>query len=201
MSCGGAEPEGVEEDPGWRSSLSGLVLFLPGISLVLAQRRAGRTDGLVLIRTVYLSFVSALIAIAVVIAAILGIRPGGETSEGEGAASALVMLVGVLCILGSRVIGNRPLDCRSEQALAESFRKSFFLSIALAELVALVAFAAAFVVDAGWLYLLGGAFSAVGFAWLAPTVAHLARRQDDLRRTGCTLSLRHSIGRLPFRSP
>ena len=94
-------------------------------------------DGLVLIRTVYLSFVSALIAIAVVIAAILGIRPGGETSEGEGAASALVMLVGVLCILGSRVIGNRPLDCRSEQALAESFRKSFFLSIALAELVAL----------------------------------------------------------------
>lgn len=195
MSTGG----GGADDPGWRRSLVGLVLVMPGISLVLAQRRAGQADGVILLRTVYLSFVSALLAVAVVIVAFLGISPGNETSEGVEAAAGLVVLVGIVCILGARVIGNRPLDCRSEQALAESFRKSFFLTVALAELTALVAFVAAFLVDTGWLYLLGGAFSAVGFARSAPTAGHLARRQDDLGRRGCTLSLRDAIRRLPFR--
>lgn len=51
-----------------------------------------------------------------------------------------------------------------EQALAESYRKSFFLSVALAEFVALVAFVASFVADAGGLFLLRAAFSAIGFA-------------------------------------
>lgn len=83
--------------------------------------------------------------------------------------------------------------------MAESYRKSFFLGVALAELVALVAFVASFVVSAGWLYLLGAAFSAVGFAWLAPTTRNLAHRQEDLSRAGCEFSLRGAIGRLPFR--
>lgn len=96
-------------------------------------------------------------------------------------------------------ISNRPLDCSSKQALAESYRKSFFLSVALAELVALVAFMASFVADAGWHFLLGAAFLAIGFAWLALTTGRLARRQEDLGRTGCELSLRAAAGRLPFR--
>ncbi len=191
--------EGNGDDPGWRRSLVGLFILMPGISLVLAQRRAGRVDGLVLIRTLYLSFVSSLVAIAGVVLVILGVT--SETSEGAGAATVLVVLVGVVSVLGSRLLGDRPLDCQSEQALAESYRKSFFLRIALAELVALVAFTASFVVEAGWLYLLGGAFSAVGFAWLAPTVGHLAHQQEDLRLGGCAHSLRDAIRRLPFRSP
>ncbi len=199
MNDGRAGIEGNGDDPGWRRSLVGLFILMPGISLVLAQRRAGRVDGLVLIRTLYLSFVSSLVAIAGVVLVIPGVT--SQTSEGAGAATVLVVLVGLVSVIGSRLLGNRPLDCQSEQALAESYRKSFFLRIALAELVALVALAASFVVEAGWLYLLGGAFSAVGFAWLAPTVGHLARRQEDLRLGGCAHSLRDAIRRLPFRPP
>jgi hypothetical protein len=201
MNDGRDSIEGNRDDPGWRRSLVGLFILMPGISLVLAQRRAGRADGLVLIRTLYLSFVSSLVAIAGVVLVILGVTSRSEASEGAAAATILVVFVGVVSVLGSRLLGNRPLDYQSEQALAESYRKSFFLRIALAELVALVAFAASFVVGAGWLYLLGGAFSAVGFAWLAPTVGHLARRQENLRLGGCAHSLRDAIRRLPFRSP
>lgn len=83
--------------------------------------------------------------------------------------------------------------------MAESYRKSFFSGVALGELVALVGFVASFVVGAGWHYLLGAAFSAIAFAWLAPTIGHLARRQEDLSRAGCEFSIRAAIGRLPFR--
>ena len=194
-----AGPGGYGEDPGWRHSLVGLILLMPGISLVLAQRRAGQVDGLVLLRTVYLSFVSALVAIALVIAVILGIPADPETSQGVGVATIIVVVVGLISLVGARQFSNRALECNSEEDLAESYRKSFFLGVALAELVALVAFVASFVVDVGWLYLLGAAFSAIGFVWLAPTVGHLARRQDDLSRAGCQFSLRAAIGRLPFR--
>lgn len=70
-------------------------MLVPGISLVLAQHRAGQVDGLILLRTVYLSFVSALVAIALVVAVILGIPPGRESSQGVGVASLLVVVVGL----------------------------------------------------------------------------------------------------------
>ena len=199
MSSGEAGADVYDEDPGWRRSLVGLILLMPGVSLVLAQRRAGLVDGLVLLRTLYLSFVSALVGIALVIAVILGIPADPETPRNVGVATIIVVVVGLVSLLGARHFSHRALTCNSEQDLAESYRKSFFLGVALAELAALVAFVASFVVDAGWLYLLGAAFSAIGFAWLAPTVGHLARRQGDLSRAGCQFSLRAAIGRLPFR--
>ncbi len=199
VNASGGGAEGYGEDPGWRRSLVGLILFMPTISLVLAQRRAGQVDGLVLLRTVYLSFLSTLVAITLVIAVILGIPADPDRSQGAGVASLVVVVVGLACLLGARQISNRALECTSEQALAESCRKSFFLGVALVELVALVAFVASFVVDAGWLFLLGAAFSALGFAWLAPTASHLTRRQEDLSRAGCGLSLRAAVGRVPFR--
>ena len=199
VSSGGAGADGYGEDPGWRRSLVGLILLVPGISLVLAQRRAGQVDGLVLLRTVYLSFVSALAAIAIVIAVILGIPAEPETSQSVGVATIIVVVVGLVSLLGVRQFSNRALGCSSEEDLAENYRKSFFLGLALAELAALVAFVASFVVSAGWLYLLGAAFSAIAFVWLAPTIGHLARRQENLSRAGCEFSLRAAIGRLPFR--
>ncbi len=199
VSSRGAGADGYGEDPGWRRSLVGLIMLVPGISLLVAQHRAGQVDGLVLLRTVYLSFVSALVAIALVVAVIPGIPADPETSQGLGVATIIVVVVGLVSLLGVRQFSNRALECNSEEDLAESYRKSFFLGVALADLAALVAFVASFVVGAGWLYLLGAAFSAIGFVQLAPTIGHLARRQEDLSRAGCKFSLRAAVGRLPFR--
>jgi hypothetical protein len=189
------------DDPGWRPSLAGLLLFMPGLSIVLAQRRSGRADGLILLRTVFLSFVSALFFVGVVVVVLLGITSGSLTDGGAVPAAALVAAVGMAGLFVSHLIGQRPLDCGGVQALAESYRKSFFLRIALAELAALVAFVASFLVGAGWLYLLGAVFSAAGFAGLAPTAGRLAQRQEDLERAGCPLRLADAVRRLPFRSP
>jgi hypothetical protein len=192
--------DGQAGDPGWRASLVGLLLFMPGISIVSANRRSGRADGLVLLRTVFLSFVSALFFVGVVVVLVLDITSGSPTA-GVFPAAALVVGVGVVGLVASYLLGQRSLDCGSDQALAESYRKSFFLRIALAELAALVAFVASFLVGAGWLYLLGAVFSAAGFAGLAPTAGRLAQRQEDLERAGCPLRLADAVRRLPFRSP
>jgi hypothetical protein len=199
MSQESYEATGGEKDSGWRRSLVGVLLFMPGVSMLFAQRRAGRVHGLVLLRTVFLSFVSALILVGLVVF-ILDATSGSVAAGAQELAVAVIVLVGVTGIVVSNLIERRPLDCESDQALAESYRKSFFLRIALAELAALVAFVAYFVAGGVWLYFLGGAFSAVGFARLAPTAGHLARYQEDLARAGCPRSLSGALRRLPFKS-
>jgi uncharacterized membrane protein len=201
MSDTRLEGQGDEGDPGWRRSLVGVVLFMPGVSMFWAQRRAGRVHGLVLLRTVLLSFVSALVLIGVVVFILDATSSASARADGnQELAVAVVVLVGAAGLAIANVISRRPLDCESDQALAESYRKSFFLRIALAELAALVAFVAYFLVGGPWLYLVGAAFSAIGFARLAPTAAHLARRQDDLGRAGCLRSLSGALRRLPLQS-
>jgi divalent metal cation (Fe/Co/Zn/Cd) transporter len=201
MSQESYEATGGEKDPGWRRSLVGVLLFMPGVSMLFAQRRADRVHGLVLLRTVFLSFASALVFVGIVVSILDATSSESVRADADQElAVAVVVLVGVAGIAVSKVIERRPLDCESDQALAESYRKSFFLRIALAELAALVAFVAYFLAGRPWLYLLGAAFTAVGFARLAPTAGHLARYQDDLARSGCPRSLSGALRRLPFKS-
>ncbi len=48
MNASGGGAEGYGEDPGWRRSLVGLIVLVPGISLVLAQHRAGQAGAMAL---------------------------------------------------------------------------------------------------------------------------------------------------------
>ncbi len=65
---------------------------------------------------------------------------------------------------------RRPLDCTDSGALAGSyFSRRFFIRLALSEVPALVGFVGFLLTTEPWLYPLGAAFSAVGFARTAPT--------------------------------
>ncbi len=94
-----------------RHSLVGLIPVRRGISLVLAQRRDSQVDGLVLIRTVFLSFVSALVTTALVVTVVLGHPGDPETAEGLGLASIVVVVVGLVSLFDFRRIGGRSLEC------------------------------------------------------------------------------------------
>ena len=92
-------------------------------------------------------------------------------------------------VIAAEVVGRRPLDCSTPAALAGSYRTRFFVRLALGEASALIGFVALFVVDSPVPYFVGAVFTAIAFARLAPTRAHLAADQAALRRRGCNLDL------------
>lgn len=170
-------------DPGWRRSLLALI---PGYGLVLSLRGGGtRTDGLVMLRSVFVSFTGAIVMFAVVLVFLFPLGP----VEAAGAMPSVVVGYGVISLGLARALGRHRLDCASETALASTYRSRFFLRIAVAEAAALLGFTGAFIQERLWIYLVGAAFALVGFALTAPSAGNLRKEQDALNRAGCSLSL------------
>ncbi len=171
-------------DPGWRSALRySLFGLVPGWGLRLRRRD---TDGLVLLRGVFLSFTVAFLLIGVVVV-VLETTAELEGQVPDGIAGGVVFLVGLGSLAGSRL--ERPLLCDDKARLAKSYTQRFFLRVALAEVAALAGFVAFVVTSSGWMYPLGAAFTAVGFWRLAPTGARLREEEERLQRSGCARSL------------
>jgi len=174
------------DDPGWRAATSAALLgSIPIIGLRL-RKQSVQSDGLVRLRSIYLSFVVAIVTIGVVVVVL--------TATGSGAGKASVQPVGVAVALigiasASRKLVRRPLPAETESGLAAGYRKRFFGELALAESAALAGFVGFMLTDAGLLYPLGAVFTAVGFGLLVPTSRHLARDQDEVRQAGSGLSL------------
>jgi F0F1-type ATP synthase membrane subunit c/vacuolar-type H+-ATPase subunit K len=180
-------------DPGWGSP--GRIL-LGAVLPALAIRRAGG-DGLVMLRSVFLSFAFALVAVGVVAVLITS----GEGGDGDlsGTTAALgVGAIGLAAVTASQVVARR-LDCTSEQALGESYRTRFFLRMALSESAALLGFVAVVVTDEPLPYGVGLAFAAVGFALAAPTNGRLQADQEVLHTNGCAHDLVSAIRSTPPR--
>ena len=171
------------EDPGWGSPWKMLLMLLPG-GARLAARSA--TDGLQLLRMLFVSFSSAIVLFAVV----LLLMGGGRVEDGPspGPWGLGLAAYGMAALAATRLI-ERPLVCDSDMALANSYRTRFFLRLAFSESVALFGFVLTLVMGPVWLYFLGAAFTAVGFARLAPTRANLERDQETLQAAGCGRSL------------
>ena len=177
-----------DRDPGWRSALKDAVLSLiPGWGLRYRMRRTRGADGLTTLRAVFLSFVLGIALVGVVVA-VLEANGGRLGTTPETPMAVVVLAVGAAGLVAANLV-RRPLACDSEAALAKSYRQRFFLHAAAAEAPALVGFVGFITTSAGWLYLLGAAFAAVGFAKAAPTANHLARIDDELRQTGCALTI------------
>lgn len=159
-------------------------MLIPGVAIVRAQRTAG-TDGLVVLRSLFLSFATAIVLIAGVVLLIGDVTTGTvRTALGVG-----IVLVMAGVSFAAQAIAMRTLDGSSDQALGESYRTRFFLRIALSEAIGLVGFVVGLAVGPWWAYFLAAALSLASLSRVAPTRAHLASDQDALSLAGCTRSL------------
>jgi F0F1-type ATP synthase membrane subunit c/vacuolar-type H+-ATPase subunit K len=177
------------EDPGWRPALGGSLWGLVpsvGIARTQAKVRRGELDGLVALRSLFIAFATALVLVGVVVV-VLWTTADLEARFAGGPVAVAVGLAGLVLLVASTMVGR--LDGSSEEALAESYRRRFFLRMSLSESAALLGFVGFILTENPAIYPLGTAFSAIGFALLAPTAANLARDQEALRRYGS----RHSI--------
>lgn len=96
---------------------------------------------------------------------------------------------GLLSLVAGRFV-IPALDCSSAEKLETSYRTRFFLSLAVAELPALVGFVLSFIASSIVPYLVVLPFTAIGFIRLAPTTASIDRNDEDLRSRRCASSLR-----------
>jgi F0F1-type ATP synthase membrane subunit c/vacuolar-type H+-ATPase subunit K len=177
------------EDPGWRPALGGSlwgVVPSIGIARTQAKVRRGELDGLVALRSLFIAFATALVLVGVVVI-VLWTTADLEAGFAGGPVAVAVGLTGLVLLVASTMVGR--LDGSSEEALGESYRRRFFVRMGLSESAALLGFVGFVLTENPAVYPLGAAFSAVGFALLAPTAANLARDQEALRRYGS----RHSI--------
>jgi hypothetical protein len=176
-----------DEDPGWRMSPRLLLLLVPGyLTYALRRRRsADLQDGLSLLREVWVSFTTAMILFGVVLVFAVGSAP---TRPAGGWVVGLAVVAG-LCLGAQARFGRRALNCNNLASLAESYRTRFFLRTAFAELIALCAFVATFLVGEWWLYWMYLPFALYGFALNAPTPARVRAEQQQLALAGCQLSL------------
>jgi hypothetical protein len=180
---------GIGEDPGWRPALKVTAwMLIPGMAFVVRVRRTaiGGGDGLTTLRSLFLTFALSFGLIGIVVGFLAA--GGTRSSLSAPAGALLVSAVGTVSVLLVRFV-RRPLDCRSDASLADSYRSRLFLRLAFSQAAALCGFAAFFLTANPAMYPLGLVFSAAGFASLAPTAAHLNADQQELNGAGCGRSL------------
>lgn len=186
-------------DPGWRRVRADPLALATGGLPVRLGRRA--SDGLIQLRSLFLTFSTALVLIGGVVA-ILATTSSSEPSSGipDAAVAAAIAVVGLVQhVLGFTVV-PKPLDCTDETRLAASYRARFFLRVAFSESAALLGFVGFVLTARWWTYAVGFVFAAIGFARLAPTAGHLQDDQRALWDRGCERSLTAALRR-PAGSP
>jgi hypothetical protein len=191
------------DDPGWRAALgTGWSLFVPGALQWRMRKAADRGEStLVTLRSLWVAFTASVglvgvVVIILVVFAGFGTEPdAGPRPVGLGVA---ITIIGAVVSLGAgEWLRRRPLDPASLPALAESYRKAFFLQVATAEAAGLLAFIGFIVSGVGWLYLIGLVTAWAQLALIAPTAGHLARAQGELRRRGSRLRLLDALALPP----
>ena len=181
------------DDPGWRPALGGSLWGLVpsiGIARTQAKVRRGELDGLVALRSLFIALPTTLVLVGVVVV-VLWTTADLEAAFSGGPVAVAVGVAGLVLLVASTVVAR--LDGTSEASLAESYRRRFFLRMGLSESAALLGFVGFILTDNPAIYPLGAAFSAVGFALLAPTAANLARDQEALHRYGTRTSLLQAL--------
>jgi hypothetical protein len=177
-----------DKDPGWRG-VSNAVLWVlsPKVRARLVERP---TDGLVMLRQIFVGSCLALVVIGAIVPLIVGGVDTAERDRSRLPIFIIVFAVGNGALIFSNIFTrSRRLDCSSDAALAASYRSRFFTRMAFAETPALCGFVSSFVVGEFWPYFLGVVFTIIGFARVAPTVAVLHRDEQELLADGCERSL------------
>lgn len=174
----------LDEDPGWSISWRSVgAVLVPGMLARTARREGDGVDHLVVLRQFFLSFVVALLLFGLVLVFLYA----GPADDPLVVMPLLVVALGVSCLVAQRVF-SKPLDLATPASLAGSYRTRFFLRMALGETPALFGFVGFFLYD-WWLYPLGLVFTAVGFAYAAPSVRNFAADQERIDAQGSRLRL------------
>jgi hypothetical protein len=180
------------EDPGWRPILKRPLTMVPGLSLFSLRDRS-RENAIVGLRSMFVRLAVSLWLFALIL---LFVVPGDRwwATDTNAWFLAVVLGMGLLGNLVLRAGRRRRLDTTSPRKLAASFLARTFINFGLAESIALVGFAGAFVMDALWIYLVGLAFATIGFMSFGPTKRELDRRQRQIEEQGSQLSLLGALG-------
>jgi hypothetical protein len=168
-------------DPGWSNARTAA---FRAILMPLSTRRKVATP-LELFRSLWLSFVGAILMFGIVIT-VFHPRSDGNSATVTSLGLAAAGFVSLGAVAGLR---SRPLRITSADELPNAWRTRFFVQVLAAELPALFAFSATFIVGPAGLYWIGAAFSLLGFALMAPTAAEIERRQSQLLEAGSPLVL------------
>jgi F0F1-type ATP synthase membrane subunit c/vacuolar-type H+-ATPase subunit K len=171
-------------DPGWGGLGGVLLMMIP----IVGHRRVRGADPLIVMRRLFVSFCVAIVLFFVVLSFMDPAASGTADLSGAWAAT-LAGIVGVISIASGRWFGDRPLDCSSAERLSSSFRERFFMRLAFGEAPALAGFVLVFLSRSLWPYVVGAAFTAIGFAWAAPTRSRIVHDQAVLDKSGCTRNL------------
>ena len=177
-------PPEPPSDPGW----GGLKGILSALVPIVSQNQTRGADALLTMRRVFLSFCTAIVLILVVLV-VIELDDNSNASLSGTAAVAIAVVFGVVALVLIRLYGDRPLDCTNGPSLASSYRTRFFLRLAFAEGAAMLGFVLSFIAATPWPYLAALPFTAIGFAWAAPTRGRLAHDQQRLSSAGCTRDL------------
>lgn len=147
--------------------------------------RSGATAPIAAPRRIHLAVTQVVVLLAVVIFFVMPVAPD------DGAIDPLAWIlvaVGLAIGVAGVVVGRRPLT--PDGAHFGAFVQRHFLAIGLTEIPALLSFVAAFVGDAGFLYLIGAVGSLIALTLVAPTDARLRADDQALQRQGVATSVR-----------
>lgn len=180
----------MQSDPGWRRPLKRMLLLLIPVFQFFAFRRleAGGGHALTSLRSIHLSMVasSGLFGIA-----LLFIVPSQRwwSVDRNTWFIWVVLAAGCLNLLGVRWVRNRPLTATSNHEIVTLYNGLFFIGVGYAMGSVLIALVGTIVMNAGWVYLVGLAFTMIGLLLIAPSRREIARRDEQLIRSGSPLSL------------
>ncbi|HVF54095.1 MAG TPA: hypothetical protein VNC78_10915 [Actinomycetota bacterium] len=122
----------------------------------------------------------------------------GKVDVSLAAGAAAIALGGVFV---GRAVRGWPLDNSTPQRVGESYQSRLWNAYAAIQLPLLLCFMASLLRDELWPYLTVLPIHLVGLASIAPGLADIARRQEELRRAGSTVSLADALQFPPWRSP
>ena len=154
---------------------------------IYTRRHRDRTDGLTVLRVVWLSVLFAVALIGVVLAAIV------DDLGTPDALAAVPVVTGIGAVAFALWSRRRPLDVDNADDLARSYNSAFFVAFVVAEAPVLISGVVAFGLGEFWPYGLALPFFAVAMALIAPGPSGLARRQRELDARGSELSLRDAL--------
>ncbi|MEA2497775.1 MAG: hypothetical protein QOH26_180 [Actinomycetota bacterium] len=178
-SSGNAAPR---EDPGWRKAV--LAQLFP-----IGSRKTQRElDGLTVTRVLFVALVQAAFAGGLILVIIT--RTMGEL---DTFLAAVLLVLGAIGVATGLMLRGKPLATDNAVALAQSFRKRFFVGFAASEVPMLAGLVIGMIRQELWPYLITLPFFVAGMIVSAPSRSNIDRAQTAIALSGSGLLLRDEL--------